>query len=87
MEAASLAAPWLGFFYIGLRRGCHFTAAPSWVLAGTSVRSSLQCLMAARHLRYSPDKFAGRLCFFLAAGAITFFANAQKYVSKISIRF
>jgi hypothetical protein len=27
--------------------------------------------MAARHQRYSPDKFAGRLCFFFAAGAFT----------------
>lgn len=42
------------------------------MLAGTSGRSFLPCLMAARHPRYSVDKCATRLYFFFAAGAITF---------------
>ena len=84
-----VAAPYLGFFYITLKRGCYFIAAPSWVLAGTSVRSSLQCLMAARPPRYSVDKCATQLCFFFAAGAITFcqqtrdrFQNQHWFESK-----
>jgi len=48
-----------------------FTASPFVGLAGIFVRSSLQCLMAARHQRYSADKCAARLCFFFAAGAFT----------------
>lgn len=51
--------------------GCRFTTSPYVGLAGTSVRSSLQCLMAARHPRYSADKCATRLIFFFAAGAFT----------------
>ena len=57
--------------YINPISGCYFTASPFVGLAGTSVRSSLQCLMAARHQRYSADKCAARLCFFFAAGAFT----------------
>jgi hypothetical protein len=75
--------PWL--LYIGLKRGCHFTAAPSWVLAGTSGRSSLQCLMAARHPRYSVDKCATRLYFFFCRRRYYLFANAQENVSTINI--
>ena len=48
-----------------------FTASPSWGLAGTSGRSSLPCLTAARLQRYSADKCAAQLCFFFAAGAFT----------------
>ena len=47
-----------------------FTASPSWGLAATFVK--LRWLTAARRLqRYSADKCAARLCFFLAAGAFT----------------
>ena len=48
-----------------------FTASPSWGLAATFVK--LRWLTAARLQRYSADKFAARLCFFLAAGAFTGF--------------
>ena len=48
-----------------------FTASPSWGLAGTSGRSSLPCLTAARLQRYSPAGLRGGLTFFFAAGAFT----------------
>jgi hypothetical protein len=56
-----------GYTWSWLR--CSFVAAllpaPSWGLAGTSGRSSLQCHTAARLQRFSADKCAARLSFFL----------------------
>ena len=60
----------------------YFTAGPFVGLAGTSVRFSLQCLMAARHQRYSADKFAAQVCFFFAAGAFTGRLNTFAFASK-----
>jgi len=48
---------------------CHHLSRRTLV---NSVRSSLHCLLCGTHQRYRVDKCATRLCFFLAAGAITF---------------
>ena len=69
--AGIAAATWLSFFTLPRKVAAALLTSPFVGLAGTSVRSSLQCLMAARHQRYSADKCAARLCFFFAAGAFT----------------
>lgn len=62
--------------------GCCFTASPFVGLAGTSVRTSLQCLVAARHLRYSPGRFAGRPCFFLPQALLPAGLRTVSHASK-----
>lgn len=69
--AGIAAATWLSFFSLSRKVAAALLPAPSWGLAGPSIRSSFQCLMAARHPGYSADKCAAQLSFFFAAGAFT----------------
>jgi hypothetical protein len=63
--------------------GSSFTASPSWGLAGTSGRSSLPCLTAARLQCFSPAGLRGGQRFFFAAGAFTGLHPKSESFNKI----